>query len=198
MIINLRGTSGAGKSTVVRRVMGLYDRHPYYIDGRRQPLGYACHPKEGASPDVRSLWVPGHYETPCGGCDTIKTVDQVYEIVRGAAERGYDVLYEGIMVQDDVKRCVALNRERAVIVVRLTTPMSDCLAAIQARRDERGDDRELNPTNTISRDHRLRTSMLPRLREGGVNVVELDREGAYQFVVVKLGWPTGTVAEATL
>ena len=103
MIINLRGTSGSGKSTVVRRVMEKYSQastgaiNPQFSDGRKQPIGYACLPPDA---DVQPLWIPGHYETACGGCDTLKTVDQVYKEVTSAAELSYSVLFEGLMIQE--------------------------------------------------------------------------------------------------
>jgi hypothetical protein len=108
VVINLRGTGGAGKSTVVRRVMGLCkDRVPQLVPGRKQPLGYLA-VREGAGPHI---YVPGHYETACGGCDTIKTVDEVYRLMRDAILLGRDVLAEGIMIQDDVRRAVELDKE---------------------------------------------------------------------------------------
>lgn len=189
VIINLRGTNGSGKSTVVTRIMTLYShRVPLKIEGtRKRPVGYALTDPSA----VRPLFVPGHYETACGGCDTIKTVDQVYHDVRSHCGI-HDVLYEGIMVQDDVRRAVELNNDicrlsgNSLTVIRLATPIADCLAAIQARRDARGETKPLNPKNTVDRNKRL-GSALHRLRANGVRVEELDREGAYLRCAELLG-----------
>lgn len=109
-VVNLRGTGGSGKSTVVRRVMERYrgssaEVVPERAEGRKQPTGYRVDYASGGA-----LYVPGHYETACGGCDTIKTVDEVYALVSRAVSAGWDVLYEGIMVQDDVRRAVELDK----------------------------------------------------------------------------------------
>jgi hypothetical protein len=178
-IINLRGTSGSGKSTVVRRVMEAagVPAQPLTRDGRRRPYGYLV-PRPSGLP----VFIPGHYETACGGCDTLKTVDEVYALVRAAWQVQQDVLYEGIMVQDDVRRAVGLDRELRgrggqLHVILLTTPIEECLAAVRSRREARGDARLLNEKNTRDRARR-QLGIRDRLRAGGVEVEELDREAA--------------------
>lgn len=178
MIINIRGTSGAGKSHLVRSIMELYNEQvPSYMEGRKRPLYYTCL-KELYIP----LLVPGHYETPTGGCDTISRPDDVYTLVKSGIDKGYNVLFEGIMIGDDVRRCVEMKKLTEVIVIALNTPIDQCLAGIQSRRDTRGDDRELNPKNTISRADRLRKSMMPRLKDAGIQTFWLNREEAFNKV----------------
>lgn len=204
-VINLRGTSGAGKSTVVTRVMALYpERVPVPRPKGKRPAAYVLR-RPGAPP----LFVPGHYETACGGCDTLKTVDEVYTMVRGAVEAGSDVLYEGIMVQDDLRRAVALDQwvklrnmvppdggsedPEGIHVIRLTTPIELSLAAVRARREARGETKPLNEKNTRAR-HETQVRMVGRLITAGVAVDELDREQAYARVCALLGLPVGTAA----
>lgn len=187
-VVNLRGTSGAGKSTVVRRVMEKYvpgGEQAVFQEGRRQPLAYLLRPpREGMNP----LYIPGHYETPAGGCDTLPTIDRVYELVEGAAEKGYDVLFEGIMVQDGrLSRFMEFYKKYQPTVIELTTPIQECLAGVQARRDARGDIRPLNPKNTIQRAERVRRGC-SRIRDAGGKVLKLDREAAYQECLRVLGW----------
>lgn len=179
MIINIRGTGGAGKSHLVRSIMALYDsKEPSFQAGRKQPISYLLR----RSDQENRLFVPGHYETPTGGCDTISKPDDVYDLVTDAAVKGYDILYEGIMIGDDVTRCIELNRYKKVVVIELSTPIKECLAGIQERRDKRGDDRPLNPKNTENRARRLTTSMMPRLRAAGVQTYKLSREEAFDKV----------------
>lgn len=181
--INIRGTSGSGKSTLVRRVMDLYPKtEKTYQEKRRQPICV----KLTRWGEQTGLYVPGHYETACGGCDTVKTVDQVYEMVRGALDHGWHVLYEGIMVMDDVNRAVTLARDHELVVIGLTTPVEECLAAVRQRRLDRGDDRPLSEKNTRDRAVRCERGLV-RLRSAGVQVEMHDRQGAFERVRELLG-----------
>lgn len=184
--INLRGTSGSGKSTIVREVMKRYRFiSARFIEGRRQPIGYACWMSDLKPYGDGALYVPGHYETACGGCDTITKVDDAYTQVIANLPTS-NVLYEGIMVQDDVKRAVELSKSTPLLVIALTTPIEVCVASIQSRRDARGDDRPLDPKNTISRAGRVKKN-IQRLRAGGVECLELSREEALAEVLRRLG-----------
>lgn len=185
MIINLRGTSGAGKSTIVKMVMEKYtSKEPMYRDGRRQPIFYNLSRNGTALRGLRTL---GHYEIACGGCDTIQKIDDVYEMVRKAHAEGYDVLYEGIIVQDDVNRAIQLHKEGfPLVVLGLTTPLKDCLASVQARRDARGDVRPLDPKNTIARAKRVKSRM-EKLRLSGVKTEWVSREQALERCLALLG-----------
>lgn len=186
MIVNIRGTGGSGKSTIVRKIANLYSggTEAFYIDGRKQPYFYLC---SRANNEGRQLCIVGGYETPTGGCDNIKTVDEAYTIVRSQAEQGRDVLFEGIMVQDDVRRFIELSAQFPTAVVYLTTPLEQCLAGIQSRRDARGDDRPMKSENTKKRMDRQVRSMIPRLEKASVRVVKTDRDDAVVQVASLLG-----------
>jgi hypothetical protein len=186
MVINLRGTGGSGKSTVIRRIMEHYpSKNPQFIAGRKQPIGYQLHGLANTS----MLYIPGHYETACGGCDTITAPDHVYDLVYRAVDRGENVAYEGIIIGDDVTRAVDLARhvgKENFSVIALNTPMDVCLASIQARRDARGDTRPLNKTNTISRNERLKRIM-SRLKDATIDAKWMSREEAYTTACKALG-----------
>lgn len=197
MIINIRGTGGSGKSTVVRRIMELYPKkEPIFIQGRRQPLRYDLYPNA-----EEPLWsptgplplvVPGHYETPTGGCDTLKSIEDVYQILYFTVQREMNAIFEGIISQDDVTRAVALSKRvgrENFLVITLTTPLAECLKGIQARRDARGDARPLSPTNTTNRAKRVK-QIASRLKDAGVLVEALDREQAFLRARQALGWPS--------
>lgn len=203
VVINLRGTGGSGKSTVVRRVMELYtEKLDVVALGRKQPQGYLLTNVEGMAPHDQ-LYVPGHYNTACGGCDTIKTVDLVYELVNRYVELGSSVLYEGIMVQDDVRRAVELDHRlkeagvksaesgtedkqpSGLFVIRLNTPIEVSLASIRARRAEAGNEKPLSEKNTRTR-HESQVRIAGRLKDAGVRVEVLDREAAYLRVCTLL------------
>jgi hypothetical protein len=189
MIINIRGTGGSGKSTIVREVMKRYTSvSPHHIAGRRQPLLYICSGSRSAKiADPRPLAVLGHYETACGGCDTITNVETVFNLVSEYAKAGYDVLFEGIISQDDVRRTAEINRELPIHVIILNTPIQVCLDSIQARRDERGDTRPLSKKNTLSRADRVK-KIAARLKDAGVQITSASREETLNLALEAFGW----------
>ena len=185
MIVNVRGTFGSGKSTVVRRVMEKYaERRPVHCEGRKQPFGYQCIRADHG----RNLWVVGHYETACGGTDTIPKINVIYEQVNKAADLGYDVIYEGgALVAGDWRRAAEAAKHHPFTAIILTTPIEVCLDSIRARRAARGDDRPLNPDNTVGRYH-YTLKLADKLAAAGVTVRHADREEAFKLACEVLLW----------
>lgn len=184
MIIQLRGTSGCGKSHIVR---GVLDRAVSKLRikqlKRKQPIGYIVRVAAGDAP---SIVVPGHYETPCGGCDTIPDLTKVFDHVRLAADSHPMVLFEGLLASEDTRRTLELKewcdqRGRDLRIIHILTPIEDCLAGIQKRRDDRGDARPLNPVNTINRVRTIQRAC-DKLKIAGVPVYAADRDGAAALV----------------
>lgn len=212
MIINIRGTSGSGKSTAVRRFMDLSpstDR--FFMKGsieihrkptkkepskepriyqRKKPLGYRL-----KFPNC-TVSVPGHYETQCGGCDTIPTYDMLFEIIRSEHRVGHHVLFEGVLVAHDVKRCTELwdwlKREPGAFnIIELTESLETCLASVEDRRAIRDEKRKkfpdkiikniLNPANTIRRYNEVIRSCV-QLEELGVPIIRCGREEALEVI----------------
>lgn len=145
MIIQIRGTSGSGKSTVMRKVMdSIGDWNREMTEGRKKPLYYLSY----------SEWpltaVLGHYESACGGCDTIGSAAAVYSLIESVQEfrNPVHVLCEGLLLSEDVKWTSQMKDVRCVF---LTTPLETCLKQIESRRTEAGNDKPLNPSNTSNR-----------------------------------------------
>lgn len=179
-IINIRGTSGSGKSTLVRSIMDLYPhRHSYKMEGRKQPIGYVCSRAEGG----RALAVIGHYETPCGGCDTIAKMETIFEKVRESHAAGFDVLFEGLLISADVNRTAALHEDGLPLeVVALDVPLDVCLDSVNARRWAKNPDKPpVNPKNTESKWKGVRKSM-ERLEAAGVRASWASRDGALTLI----------------
>lgn len=216
MVINLRGTGGSGKSTVVRRIMELYsDIQPRSIKDvatdldtlvgtRNHPIGYECSPPIGENEDgyaiftLPQLFVVGHYEAACGGCDTIKkshdsskpgNLDYIYSLIESYHTDGFHVICEGIILQDDTKRAIEFNRKYPGVlrVLGLKTPLETCLAGIQARRDARGDTRPLNPKNTANRFKSVKSRM-EVLKFNNIDARWVDREEAFNVAKETFGW----------
>lgn len=189
MIINVRGTSGSGKSTLVRAVMARYSGQEFLqIDGRRQPIGYNLHRLNNG----RSLHVVGHYETACGGADTISTgFDYIYRLVDEAHNKGLDVLFEGLLLNSDTRRCIETHNKFGgdMRVVALTVPVEICVASINERRAARGKTEPVNPANTEAK-AKVVLSQSKKFREAlGDHYQEFsDRDAALAYVLKELGW----------
>lgn len=182
VVINIRGTSGSGKSSLVREAMKGYRRvRPVHEPDRKRPIYYVLtdHP---ARPDLTVL---GHYETACGGCDTITEQDRIFELARDAVRRGQDVVFEGLLVSAEFRRTAQLGADLKGVadfyVLHLDVPLAECVAGVQSRRTARGDERPLNPKNTESK-HKGTRQTCSRLAAAGVHVEASSREGGLRLV----------------
>jgi hypothetical protein len=192
VIINIRGTSGTGKSTLARQIMELYEPNPlrYRRLGRKQPVGYRYAAKDRVF--HRDLAVVGHYETDCGGADTIPDYDDLFDLVRQGSIYGMDVLFEGLLISGDVKRTAelhrwALNQCDVLHVVAIQLPLEECVASVNARRQAKAERQgrsprpDVNPKNTIAK-HRGLTLACQRLETEGVRVHRPEgRVAAFQL-----------------
>ena len=168
-IVQVRGTGGSGKSTLVRGITAFYQMvTPRYNDGRKAPVGYLCERPMGAS-----LFVVGSYARPCGGGDTLQTPRAVFDLVEEQAALARDVVFEGIISQDNTTRTMILHERFRLVVIGLLIPIETCLASIQDRRQARGAAKPLNPKNTIARARSVERS-LTKLAASGVDVRTFD------------------------
>lgn len=151
MIISLRGTSGSGKSHLVREVVSRYERHrKVCVVGRRQPY-YVLH---GRNRRGQCLVVPGHYEIANGGVDTLRTLDEAYAIARWAANCRHDVLMEGKNMSDGVYHLEGLMEFGLDCrVVHVNVPIEECVAAVR----ERG--HKISEASIIRTDAKVRRDM---------------------------------------
>lgn len=157
MILNIRGTSGSGKSTLVTTLMERDpDTSPIWSEDKRRIVGYELRPYA-----TGRLRVVGKYETACGGCDGIKTQDEVCERVREYAPMG-PVLFEGLLISHIYARYQALHHELTAgghgpyYWLFLDTPLEVCLDNVRKRREARGKTTPLDPTNTVQKWHDAR------------------------------------------
>jgi hypothetical protein len=139
VIVNPRGTSGSGKTELVRRIAADYGWGEsgrvelVHREGRVRPIAYRLrHPLGG-----RPLAVLGHYEATSGGCDTIRAadggMDEAFRLAGGYAADGHDVLLEGLLLSGEHVRSAALAREHGLHVLRLSTPLDRCIRNVIAR-----------------------------------------------------------------
>lgn len=189
-VIKIIGTSGSGKTHLVREVMARYGtRTPVYGPKRKQPLGYYVQPPE----EFRHrpvLAVVGHYETACGGCDTLPSLDEVDRLVRASAAQRCHVLYEGLLGSAEVGRTAKLHADGLELhVVHLTTPLPECLDSVNARRRAKDSNKPPVAEKNTAAKHRGTLLAVGRLRAAGVPVEQLNRADALRQVMVWLGCP---------
>lgn len=176
MIVTVHGTHGSGKSTVIRKVMERFsNREELQRYPRRRPIGYLL------SNHHANLFIPGHYETPCGGCDTIPVVNDVYGLIRIYARNGCNVLFEGILAQHSTPNLLSLKEWKPVVIV-LDVSNDEAYAAVQGRRRERGDERPLKPDNIIKENASIK-KRIPKLKDAGYDVRIVKRDAAYDEVI---------------
>lgn len=141
MLISLRGTNGAGKSTVVRSLFPADFVRPIYgVLGPKLPEAYPL-----TIPKCKKLlYILGPYTTGTGGCDRIQPYDLIPALITKYAARGH-VLFEGIIVTSVYGQVGALMEKfkKNSVFVFLDTPLEECLRRIEARRGGRPRDERL-------------------------------------------------------
>lgn len=169
-IVQLRGPSGAGKTTVMRRVMdhlGTPVRVRPKDDPTRRSPSFLAWPAKG-------VVVIGHYDVLCGGCDTIKSRERPFDLARLCADQGATVLLEGLFTTMEFHRTVALaadGYERHDIFIR--PPEAECRLNVEARRLSQG--KEIKEQKQMAEYYRRVARTLERLQQAGLgNLTWLD------------------------
>ena len=179
LIVNLRGTSGSGKTTIVRRLMDAGDSEALGKQAVRTALPSFKWP----------LFFIGRYNNVCGGMDTVPTQADCATWVYNTYDHGH-VICEGLLASGVGPKatlpaaCISAAGPNAWFLC-LDTPLEVCLERVQRRRDERGDDRPFNPANTQAKWEQTRRAY-QLLEEGGANVRWLPYETAYEKVLKML------------
>lgn len=137
MIINVAGTNGSGKTTAVKAVLAKATSQIPIIDGNKV-TGYICEFSGVTNPTV----VIGEYRDDLGssGCDSIKDTVGLFARIEGLHVEGKNVIYEGMKMMNHMRGIELQRRTKALCVVHLNTPWSECERRIRARRAARGAD----------------------------------------------------------
>jgi hypothetical protein len=172
LLINIRGTCGAGKSYIVHQIRNARLNVPVYdaTAKRRRPIGYTV---------GGGLFIVGHYEIPIGGIDTFKTLDEAYEVVdRWGATR--HILCEGKAQNRDVEYLTKRQSTFDVVAINLTTSPAQAIASVRQRGH--------NISETIiQRTYRKCQRDAAFLKGAGVRVIDANRTVALQMVRNMLG-----------
>jgi hypothetical protein len=177
LIVKIHGPSGAGKTTVVRRIMERASHVSPFKTSRGKIEAYRL--DRPAGPPV---YVLGSYANNCGGMDTVADAATAIEMVDRYAALGH-VLHEGLLQSTYYGapgKASELYGDHYIFAF-LDTPIDLCLDRVKARREENGSKNKFDPTLTIQKHETIRR-LRNRLRTMGRRVVDLDYRCAEEQV----------------
>jgi len=176
MIINIRGTNGSGKSTVVFNLMEKYGYGFQYSRSNKKkaeatlidaPYGF--------------IYAIGQYKTQCGGCDGVKTQDEVCRLVKKYSKKGH-VIFEGVIVATCYRRYRDLLRKSGDYrMCFIDTPLRTCISNIKKRRLKKGNTKLFNPEGATNKFHQIRRD-LERAKNDVMNYRVLNYKQATEQV----------------
>lgn len=179
MIVNIRGTNGSGKSTVVKTFLQRYPYAEIYgVLGPRRPEAYKVRLPG------RWLYVIGPYHSNVGGVDNLKDVagcsEKLVELLERYRRQGH-VIFEGVVLSTfygAVGDWLRGHKNESVVVF-LDTAIETCLASLAARKSgHRGTKNVESKVNAITR-------VRERMAADGIRTELLRREDAFEKI---LGW----------
>jgi thymidylate kinase len=174
VIVNIRGTSGSGKTTIVRKLMERFGSEPIRLSDQKI---------EGHQLIRAKARIVGRYNVASGGCDQIKTQEEVRERIKRYTAFGH-VVFEGLLISHLFSKWKEFAEQVAPIEVRfvyLTTPLEECLRRIRARRLEVGNLKPLNPSATEN-GHKGTRATLAKMQAAGLHCYDLDDETAFKRI----------------
>ncbi|GAG56093.1 unnamed protein product [marine sediment metagenome] len=167
MIIDIRGSHGSGKSHIVHSILHNKVQHSILRDDLLVGIFV---------PEL-SLAILGDYSVNCGGCDQIRTADEICQRVREFAgmKEVKHVLLEGILVAHTFQRYSDLANEMdEYVFCFIEVPLVECVRRVRARRVERGKKPDFDLFH-ITADHKRIHQRLPtKFIEAGHRVVYID------------------------
>lgn len=173
MIVNLRGTNGSGKSYVIRQLMKKYSAVPIMHTNRvtktllgprldESIIGYHLE-----KPNIR---VVGPYTSACGGCDRIKTQEEVEQRVLEFHALGH-VIFEGVIISTIIHRWIKFSKQNGgMLWAFMDTPVEVCIQRVQSRNDG---DETVNNDLILGKWNRMKR-IAQVAQEEGEHVVWLD------------------------
>lgn len=204
MIIQIRGTSGSGKSTAVRTILNLAVEEAA-LTGRLGPQRVMAEPGWDAKNPTKKRRAPlmyrfplageavsviGSYENDCGGCDGLPNYETTFGLVRGEHSAGRHVIFEGLLLAHDKKQVTALaewvNIRSQIAVIELTESLEACLDAVRARRAAKGASPDFNTENTVRR-HKEVIHACKVLEERGLPVYRTSRAECVPKILELMG-----------
>lgn len=194
-VFDLRGTHGSGKSHVMHSLLAQFAHSVTRIEvmkpsGAYRHIGYdftlGSPPK--AVEHQKKVFILGSYERVCGGCDGIKTQDEICDLVR-LYSKVYDaVLLEGILVAHNFSRYAKLadevgRRGCQYNFLFFDTPLKKCIQRVEERRQKAGNDKPLDPKNVIKDWHCIHQKLPLKFKRAGYNVITIPWQEPVSSVI---------------
>jgi hypothetical protein len=159
LVVQVRGTSGSGKTWVMKQIMASL--------GYWQPVMSPCGRFPLYNLSESKVAVIGVYGEVNRGCDRLGSAHTIYDLTRSLLEDQAEVvLAEGLLLSNDVKWTAQL-RDFDLRVLFLSTPLDVCLRQLESRREQSGNSRPLNPMVTSNRVRHIQSART-RLQDMGV------------------------------
>lgn len=181
-IVNLRGTSGSGKSSVAFEMLRQFPHQELKgADGKVK--GYSI---DASSYGISApIYLLGKYTTACGGCDQIPTQQEAADRAYKAWNSGGHVLMEGLLasaagLNGAVTKTITQTGE-AVFAI-LDTPLDVCIERVKKRREARGDERPFNTKNTNDK-YTQTHSTAKSLKDAGLDVRYINHVNSFKEVM---------------
>lgn len=124
MIVQIRGTSGSGKTWLIYRLMEHFNAQPILKEDEKI---------EGYLLD-HNIRVAGRYTTACGGMDTIRDKEESEAIIRRYADLGH-VFFEGLLISGVWGRWyqIAQDYPGQYLWLFMDTPLEKCNEQVMIR-----------------------------------------------------------------
>lgn len=180
MIVNIRGTNGSGKSTIIRLLLEADHRPIHGKAGPRLPEAY-----EITGLAKRPIYVIGPYNIPSGGCDSLQPFDEmVPPLIERYAARGH-VIFEGVLISTYYGGIGAMLERwgKDAIVLFLDTPVETCIERVEARRkQQRYDAKPLNSKLLRAKHATIERLRVKLLREDKLQVISASDKEALGLI----------------
>lgn len=178
MIVNVRGTNGSGKSTVVREFLKRFPYSEIYGKlGPRRPEAYRVQIDA-----KRALYIIGPYQTATGGVDALGLrVPDLIKMIERYAKLGH-VLFEGVVISTtfgELGEWMANRKRDDVLVCFMNTPLEDCLKGLKARGANTG-------TAHVEEKFWVIKRVRDMFNEQGISTLILTRDDAFSTIRKRL------------
>ena len=174
MIINIRGTNGSGKTTIVKKFLKFPNNELFGALGVKRPEAY----KVSIGKSARPLFVIGSYQSATGGMDALPlSADEQVGLLIKYHRQGH-ILFEGVVMSTyygAVGDWLAAHRKEALVVF-LNTPLKVCLASIATRSGDAARTKNVeSKIKSIESAHR-------RMIEAGIPTITVSRDEAFEKI----------------